>query len=152
MSDIQTSKTVLSLSAAQKILETALAQARKTGLRPLAIAVMDDRGALKAFMAEDGTSLKRGEVAQGKAYGALALGLGSRSLFKRAKEQPYFIAAVTHAVGGALVPVPGGVLIRDVAGNTVGAVGISGDTSENDEAAASAGIVAAGFEPDPGSD
>lgn len=152
MSDLHTSKTVLSLFAAQKILETALAQARKTGLKPLAIAVMDDRGALKAFMAEDGASLKRGEVAQGKAYGALALGLGSRSLFKRAKEQPYFIAAVTHAVGGALVPVPGGVLIRDVAGNTVGAVGISGDTSENDEAAASAGIVAAGFEPDPGSD
>lgn len=142
----------LPLAAAQRILATALDHARKNSFKPLAIAVLDSRGAMKAFAAEDGTSLKRGEVAHGKAYGALALGLGSRSIFKRAKEQPYFVAAISHVTGGALVPVPGGVLIRDSAGSLVGAVGISGDTSENDEAAAMMSIAAAGFTPDPGSD
>lgn len=142
----------LPLAAAQLIAATAQDHARKAGLKPLAIAVLDARGALKAFLAEDGTSLKRGEVAHGKAYGAIALGLGSRSLFKRAKEQDFFIAAVSHVVGGALVPVPGGVLIRNSEGVLVGAIGISGDTSENDEAAACAGIRAAGLVPDPGSD
>lgn len=142
----------LSLAAAQLIAATAQDHARKMGLKPLAIAVLDARGALKSFLAEDGTSLKRGEVAQGKAYGAIALGLGSRSIFKRAKEQAFFVAAVSHVVGGALVPVPGGVLIRNSHDAVIGAVGISGDTSENDEAAASVAIRAAGLIPDPGSD
>lgn len=142
----------LTLTQAQLITATARDYARKAGLKPLAIAVLDARGAMKSFLAEDGTSLKRGEVAHGKAYGAVALGLGSRSIFKRAREQDFFVAAVSHVVGGALVPVPGGVLIRDSQGALVGAVGISGDTSDNDEAAASAGIRAAGLVPDPGSD
>ena len=106
--------------------------------------MLDARGALKAFAAEDGTSLKRAEIATGKAAGALAMGLGSRTLGKMAAERPHFVAAVTHAVGGMLIPVAGGVLIRDGAGALVGAVGISGDTSDNDEAAAVAGIEAAG--------
>lgn len=144
--------TDLSLAAARQILDTAQSHGRQAGLKPLAIAVLDARGALKAFLAEDGTSLKRAEVAQGKAFGALALGLGSRSIHKRAREQDYFIAAVSHVVGGALVPVPGGVLIRDAAGAVIGAVGISGDTSDNDEAAAIAGIQAAGLAADPGVD
>ncbi|MBP7063304.1 heme-binding protein [Ferrovibrio sp.] len=144
--------TDLSLAAARQILDTAQLHGRKAGLKPLAIAVLDARGALKAFLAEDGTSLKRAEVAQGKAFGALALGLGSRSIHKRAREQDYFIAAVSHVVGGALVPVPGGVLIRDAGGAVIGAVGISGDTSDNDEAAAIAGIQAAGLAADPGVD
>ncbi len=144
--------TELSLAAARQILDTAQAHARQAGLKPLAIAVLDGRGALKAFLAEDGTSLKRAEVAQGKAFGALALGLGSRSIHKRAREQDYFIAAVSHVVGGALVPVPGGVLVRDAGGAVIGAVGISGDTSDNDEAAAIAGIEAAGLVADPGAD
>ncbi len=144
--------TDLSLAAARQILDTAQSHGRKAGLKPLAIAVLDARGALKAFLAEDGTSLKRAEVAQGKAFGALALGLGSRSIHKRAREQDYFIAAVSHVVGGALVPVPGGVLIRDAGGAVIGAVGISGDTSDNDEAAAIAGIQAAGLAADPGVD
>lgn len=144
--------TALSLAAARQILDTAQAHARQAGLKPLAIAVLDGRGALKAFLAEDGTSLKRAEVAQGKAFGALALGLGSRSIHKRAREQDYFIAAVSHVVGGALVPVPGGVLVRDAGGAVIGAVGISGDTSDNDEAAAIAGIEAAGLSADPGAD
>ena len=136
--------TELSLNDAQTILSEALAHARSANLKPLAIAVLDSRGALKAAAAEDGTSLKRFEVAHAKAYGALAVGTGSRALGKRAEQQPYFVAAVTHVVGGALVPVPGGVLIkRDAV--LVGAVGISGDTSDNDERAALAGIEAAGL-------
>ena len=100
---------------------------------------------LKALAAEDGTSLRRAEIAMGKANGALALGLGSRAIAKRAEADPTFIAAVSHLVGpAALVPVPGGVLIRDGA-VVIGAVGISGDTSDNDELCAVAGIEAAGF-------
>jgi uncharacterized protein GlcG (DUF336 family) len=79
------------------------------------------------------------------------MGLGSRTIAKMAAERPFFIAAVTHAVGGSMIPVPGGVLIKDPAGALVGAVGISGDTSDNDEEAALAGIVAAGLVGDPGS-
>jgi len=144
--------TALPLSAARTIVATALDHCPEGGFKPMAVVVLDARGALKAAAAEDGTSLKRSEIAHGKAYGALSLGMGSRSLFKRAKEQAFFISAATHAIGGALVPVPGGVLIRDAAGEVIGAVGLSGDTSDNDEAAALAGIAAAGFSGDPGAD
>ncbi len=141
---------MLTLAQAQTILATALAHATANGFKPLAVAVIDARGAQKAFAAQDGTSLKRGEIALGKAQGAVALGLGSRTLHKMAQERPYFIEAATHAVGGLLVPVPGGVLVRDAAGELLGAVGISGDTSDNDEAAATAGIAAAGLHADTG--
>ena len=140
----------MDLSAAQKILEAALGYASEQGFKPMAACVIDARGALKAFAAQDGTSLKRGEIALGKANGAIALGMGSRALMKRAEQQGYFIAAATAAIGGSLVPVPGGVLIKDDAGGLLGAVGISGDTSDNDEAAAIAGIKAAGLIPDAG--
>ena len=140
----------MKLEVAQKILSAALAHARARSMLPLVVAVLDARGAPRALAAEDGTSLRRSDIAVGKAHGALAMGLGSRTLFKRAEAQPYFIAAVTHAVGGSLIPVPGGVLIRDSAGTLVGAIGISGDTSDNDEAAAIAGIEAAGLKADPG--
>ena len=141
---------VLTLSQAQTILTTALAHARAQNFQPLAILVLDARGVPKAFAAEDGTSLRRYEIAQGKAHGALAMGIGSRTLGRRAEERPHFIAAVTHVVGGALVPVPGGVLIRAADRAIIGAVGISGDNSDNDEAAALAGIAAAGLIGDPG--
>ncbi|MBA3516841.1 MAG: heme-binding protein [Rhizobiales bacterium] len=134
----------LTLAAAQTIVAEALAHAQRGGLKPLAVAVLDSRGAIKAAAAEDGASLKRFEVAHGKAYGALALGMGSRAIGKRAEQQPSFVAAVTHVAGGALVPVAGGVLIKG--DNAIlGAVGISGDTSDNDEAAALAGIEASGL-------
>ncbi len=139
----------MDLAAAQKIVEAALAYAVEHQLKPLAIGVLDSRGALKAFAAQDGVSLKRGEIALGKANGAIALGMGSRALFKRAEQQPFFIAAATAAVGGSLVPVPGGVLVKQD-GALVGVVGISGDTSDNDEAAALAGIAAAGFQGETG--
>ena len=135
----------LTLSQAQAIVTGALTAARAHSFKPLVVAVLDARGAYKALAAEDGTSLKRAEIAHGKAYGALTLGMGSRAIAKRAVEQAYFVAAVSHVAGGAMIPVPGGVLLRDATGALLGAVGISGDTSDNDETAAVAGIEAAGL-------
>ena len=140
----------LTLDQAQTIVTTALQHARAQKFQPLAVVVLDARGVLKAALVEDGTSLRRTEIATGKAHGALAFGVGSRNLAKRAEERPHFIAAVTHAIGGMLVPVPGGVLIRGSDRSVLGAVGISGDNSDNDEAAALAGIAAAGLAGDPG--
>jgi uncharacterized protein GlcG (DUF336 family) len=140
----------LDLSTATKIIEAALGYATEQGFKPMAVCVVDARGALKCFTAQDGTSLKRGEIALAKANGAVALGIGSRALMQRAEQQTYFITAVTSAVGGSLVPVPGGVLIKDTAGALLGAVGVSGDTSDNDEAAALSGIKAAGLIADAG--
>ncbi|WP_315832088.1 heme-binding protein [Bradyrhizobium prioriisuperbiae] len=137
--------TTLTLDIARKILDSALATALDNKLKPLAIAVLDERGCIKAAVAQDGTSLLRSEIAHGKAYGALALGIGSRAIFKRANEQPYFVDAVNTLARGAIVPVPGGVLIQDGSGALLGAIGISGDTSENDESCAVAGIESAGL-------
>ena len=142
----------LTLAAAQQIVSAALAHARTKSFKPLAVAVLDARGALKAYAAEDKTSLRRFDIARGKAYGAIAMGIGSRTLGKMALERPHFVAAAGNAIGGTLIPVAGGVLIKTQEGELVGAVGISGDTSDNDEAAATAGIAAAGFKADPGSD
>ncbi|HXL13956.1 MAG TPA: heme-binding protein [Bradyrhizobium sp.] len=139
----------LTLAVARKILDVALAKAVEMKLKPLVITVLDARGCVKACAAQDGTSLLRSEVANGKAYGALAMGMGSRALFQRAKDQAYFIDAVNTLAQGRLVPVPGGVLIQD--GTTLlGAVGVSGDTSDNDEICAIAGIEAAGLKANPG--
>lgn len=136
----------LSLEAARIVVATALRTARERNLKPLAVVVYDTRGALKCVEVEDGTSLRRAEIACGKANGALALGIGSRAIHARAEQQPYFVAAVTHLAGpAALVPVPGGVLIRNKDGRLLGAIGISGDTSDNDEICAVAGIEAAGL-------
>jgi uncharacterized protein GlcG (DUF336 family) len=139
----------MDLFSAQKIVDAALAYAVEHKFKPMAIGVIDARGALIAFAAQDGTSLKRGEIALGKANGAVALGMGSRALMKRAETQAYFIDAATAAIGGSLIPVPGGVLIKS-GGKLLGAIGISGDTSDNDEAAALAGIAAAGLDGDTG--
>lgn len=140
----------MKLTAAKAMVDAAIAYARSKSMSPLAIVVLDARGALKVAVAEDGTSLKRSEVAIGKAHGALAMGLGSRTLYTRSQSQPSFIAAVTHAVGGLMVPVPGGVLIRSKDGELLGAIGISGDSSDNDEAAALAGIASVDLVGDPG--
>ena len=139
----------MTLHQAQAMLTAILAEGRRLQLKPLSVVVLDARGAWKAVAAEDGTSLKRTEIAHGKAHGALALGMGSRAIAKRAEGQGSFIAAVSHVAGGALIPVPGGVLVRDGA-TLLGAVGVSGDTSDNDEVAALAGIAAVGLAADPG--
>lgn len=140
----------LSLDVARKILDVALAKGIEKKLKPLVIAVLDARGCVKVTAAQDGTSLKRGEIAHGKAYGALALGMGSRAIFQRAQEQSYFVSAVNTMAQGALIPVPGGVLIQDASGALLGAVGVSGDTSDNDEICAVAGIEAAGLKANAG--
>jgi uncharacterized protein GlcG (DUF336 family) len=136
----------LSLHKAQSLITYALAAAREANMKPLSIVILDERGTLKAMVSEDGTSLKRPDIAHGKAYGALSLGVGSRALNKMALERPHFIAAASHAVGGSLIPVPGGVLIRDETGALLGAMGISGDTSDNDELAAVSAITSLGWQ------
>jgi uncharacterized protein GlcG (DUF336 family) len=140
----------LTLDVARRILDVALAKGVEKKLKPLVVAVLDARGCIKAMAAQDGTSLLRSEIAHGKAYGALAMGMGSRALFQRAQEQAYFISAVNTLAQGALVPVPGGVLIQDGSGALLGAVGVSGDTSDNDEICAVAGIEAAGLKANAG--
>jgi uncharacterized protein GlcG (DUF336 family) len=139
----------LTLDVARKILDAALAKSIEKKLKPLVVTILDVRGCIKAAAAQDGTSLMRGEIAHGKAYGALAMGMGSRALFQRAQEQAYFIGAANTLAQGRMIPVPGGVLIQD-GGTLVGAVGISGDTSDNDEACAIAGIEAVGLKANPG--
>jgi uncharacterized protein GlcG (DUF336 family) len=140
----------LTLDVARKILDAALAKVVEKKFKPMVITVLDARGCVKATVAQDGTSLLRGEIAHGKAYGALALGIGSRAIFQRAQEQAYFVDAVNTLARGAMIPVPGGVLFHDASGVLLGAVGISGDTSDNDEICALAGIEAAGLKANAG--
>ncbi len=129
----------MNLELANALITAALEYRRANGLKPLTIAVIDAGGHLVALQREDGTSNLRAEIAQGKAKGAVAMGLGSRALFRRAQEQPYFIDAMNALNAGALVPVPGGVLIlKDSA--LIGAIGITGDSSDRDEACAVAAI------------
>src|SRR5882672_12962162 len=139
----------LTLDAARKILDAALAEGLEKKLKPLVVTVLDVRGCVKISAAQDGTSLLRGEIAHGKAWGALAMGMGSRALFQRAQEQAYFVSAVNTMAQGRLVPVPGGVLIQD-GSILLGAIGVSGDTSDNDEVCAIAGIEAAGLKANAG--
>ncbi len=136
----------VTLEVARSIIAQALAKGAEDGMAPLAVVVLDAGGRLKAFERQDGASFGRFEVGHGKAYGAIALGMGSRLLGAAAEVRPHFVEGVNGAFGGALVPVPGGVLIADGA-TIIGAVGVSGDNSDNDEACAVAGITAAGLTP-----
>jgi len=140
----------LTLEAAQQIIISALAAARAAKMAPLAVTVLDVRGALKAYGAEEGTSLYRFDISRGKAQGALGMGFGNREVTRRYTVAPGFINAVGMLSEGNLVPVPGGVLVRDAQGELLGAVGISGETSDNDEVAAVAGIEALGLIADTG--
>jgi len=135
----------LTLESAQSIISDALAAGAEHGFKPLTVVVLDAGGHVIAAARQDGASNNRFEIAQGKAYGALALGMGSRAIMERAEQQAYFIAATTAALGGRLIPVPGGVLVREQDGTLVGAVGITGDSSDNDETAATTAIEAAGL-------
>jgi uncharacterized protein GlcG (DUF336 family) len=143
----------LTLAQATTIVESALRRARETGCAPLAVAVLDDGGHLKAFAREDGAGIIRPQIAFGKAWGALGMGMGSRAFARRLTENPHqqpFFAALAAMSDGRVVPVPGGVLIRDATKAIVGAVGISGDVSDKDEACAVAGIEAAKLSADTG--
>jgi uncharacterized protein GlcG (DUF336 family) len=136
--------TRLTLDQACTIIAAALAKARELRLAPMSVAVLDAGGHLVAFQREDRAGILREDIARGKAWGALGLGMGSRALMARAEQQAYFINAAAAASGGRLVPVPGGVLVL-AEGEVVGAVGASGDTSDQDEACVVAGIEAAGL-------
>jgi uncharacterized protein GlcG (DUF336 family) len=139
--------TTMTLELARQIIAGARTAGRDQNLNPLSVVILDSGGHVTAFEREDGSSNMRFQIAFGKAHGALALGMGSRALMNRAEQQPYFIAAATAAIGGSLIPVPGGVLIMDADARTIGAAGVSGDSSDNDEAAAVAGITAVGLIP-----
>ena len=136
---------MFSLAQAQNIIEHALAKAHDMKFRPLCVVVLDARGAVVASAAEDGSSLKRFQVASAKAQGSLAFNMNSRALEKLAIDRPHFVAGAIAAVGGALIPVAGGVIIRDADKQVIGVVGVSGDTSDNDEIAAISGVKAAGL-------
>ena len=133
----------LTIRKARTIVKAALAKGRELGLKPLAVAVLDAGGHMVAFEREDGASPGRFDIARGKAYGAVMLGVAGRAQSERAAASPAFIAAMNGLFEGRFVPVPGGVLLRDARGAVIGAVGVSGDTSDNDALAAVAGIEAA---------
>ncbi len=135
----------ISLRRARQIVRGTLAKGKELGLKPLSVIVLDTGGHVKAFEREDGASPGRFGIAHGKAYGSVMLGLAGRAQFARAEAQPFFMTAMNGVFGGAVVPVPGGILIRDPKGNVVGAVGVTGDTSDNDVEAGLAGIEAAGL-------
>jgi uncharacterized protein GlcG (DUF336 family) len=139
----------LSLHLAQAIIRDCLEWRKSNSLKPLTVAVLDSGGFLLALAREDGTSNLRPEIAQGKARGAVAMGLGSRALFERAKVEPFFIQAMNALSNGSFVPVAGGVLVKKD-GKILGAVGVTGDSSDNDEACAIYAIEKAGFVGDSG--
>lgn len=134
----------LSLNQANQIITAALAKARDLNLKPVSVIVLDARASLVAAQSEDGVSIMRAQIAHGKANAAIQLGMGTRALMNRAEQQAYFVSAINGLAGGDFVPVPGGCLVMD-GDMLIGAVGISGDTSDNDEAAVVAGIEAAGL-------
>jgi uncharacterized protein GlcG (DUF336 family) len=142
----------LTLSQASTIVDVALKKARENNLAPLTVAVLDAGGHLVAFKREDKSGLLRYDIAFGKAWGALGMGFGSRTLASRAAKTPQFFTMLAAASGGRMVTNPGGVLIKDGTGAIVGACGISGDTSDKDEMCGIAGIEAAGLKADPGAD
>ena len=139
----------LTLDIARAMVRAILDTGAEAGMKPLSVCVVDAGGHPIAFERSDGASPMRFKVAYGKAHGAVMMGIGSRALYERAEAQPYFIQSMNALAGGALVPVPGGVLIRSN-DRIIGAVGVTGDSSDNDEACAVAAIAAAGFDADTG--
>jgi uncharacterized protein GlcG (DUF336 family) len=135
----------VTLAQASTIADVALKKGRDTHCAPLTVAVLDAGGHLVAFKREDKSGILRYDIANGKAWGALGMGFGSRELADRAGKNPLFFGVLATVSQGRLIPVPGGVLIKDADGAVLGAVGISGDTSDKDETCAVAGIEAAGL-------
>jgi uncharacterized protein GlcG (DUF336 family) len=140
----------LTLDLASAIADTALRSARNAALKPITVVVLDAGGHDVVLKREDGSGILRVDIARGKAWGALGMGLGSRELGRRAEQNPRFYAALAAASGGRVIPNPGGVLIRNSVGDVLGAVGISGDQADRDEACAIAGISGAGLVADAG--
>jgi uncharacterized protein GlcG (DUF336 family) len=135
----------ISLNDARTIIIATAKKGQEMGMKPLSTVVLDAGGHAIAFERQDGAAPGRFAIAQGKAYGTVMLGMPGSAQMARAEQQAYFMAAVNGVYGGKVIPVPGGVLVRDSNGEVVGSVGVTGDTSENDLTAALAGIDAAGF-------
>ncbi len=140
----------LTLEQASTIVDVALRKGRDTNCAPLTVAVLDAGGHLVAFKREDRSGIMRFDIAFGKAWGALGFGFPSRTLGERAEKHPTFFQTIAVVSMGRFVPTPGGVLIRDGGGDIIGAVGVSGDSSDKDEVCAVAGIEAAGLKADTG--
>ena len=140
----------LTLAQASTIVDVALKTSRDSNFQPMTVAVLDAGGHLVAFKREDKSGILRYDIAYGKAWGALGMGFGSRTLAERAAATPQFFTMLAAASGGRIITNPAGILIRDAAGDVIGAVGLSGDTGDNDEIAGIAGIEAAGLKADPG--
>jgi len=135
----------ISLRKAKSIIRTALSKGKELGLKPLSVVVLDAGGHVIAFEREDGAAPGRFAIAHGKAYGSVMLGMAGTAQMARADQQAYFMDAVNGVFGGNVIPVPGGVLVRDKKGSVIGAIGVTGDSSDNDLIAALAGIEAAGL-------
>ena len=140
----------IELNDAIKIAEAAIQKSKEKNLKPISVVVLDVRGSMRVCLNQDGTSINRHKIAHGKANAALLWGTGTRAIADRAEKQAYFINSVCNLMNGDFIPVPGGIIIKDKEDNIVGAVGISGDLSDNDEIAGVAGINAAGFIADTG--
>ena len=140
----------LTLDLANRLIADIFSHGEAAALKPLSAVVLDPGGHVVAFQRQDGASMMRFEIACGKAYGALAVGVGSRWLGNQAKDRPHFLEGLSGVSGGRIVPVAGGVLVKSAQGVLIGAVGVTGDTSDNDEAAAVAAITKAGLTPDAG--
>jgi len=140
----------ISLARANRIISKAFSHGGEKGFKPLVVVVLDAGGNMKAYQAQDGTSNGRFDVASGKARGSLAVGTGSRWLNAQADSRPHFLTGLASVIDGGIVPVPGGVIARDKSGKIVAAVGISGDTSDADEACAVFGIEAVNLVADTG--
>jgi uncharacterized protein GlcG (DUF336 family) len=137
----------LRLEQANQILAGAIAAARSMGIPPVTVVVLDPAGHLKAVQREDGASMFRFDVARGKAWGAIGMGVASRVLAERAGENPNFFVALAATAGGSFLPQPGAVLVRDESGELIGAVGASGGTGDEDEAICAQGVKDAGLTP-----
>ena len=136
--------TAITLDQARKIIAATIGKGAEMGLKPLSVVVLDAGGHVQAFERQDGASPGRFAIAHGKAYGAVMLGMPGSAQMARAEQQGYFMAAINGAFGGAVVPVPGGILVKH-GDAVIGAVGVTGDTSDNDAEAGMAGIAAAGL-------
>ncbi|CUJ86699.1 hypothetical protein RUE5091_00500 [Ruegeria denitrificans] len=135
----------ISLRKARTIIRKTLEKGRGMELKPLSVVVLDAGGHVIAFEREDGAAPGRFAIAQGKAYGSVMLGMAGTAQMQRAEAQAYFMAAVNGVYGGQVVPVPGGILLRDRKGAVIGAVGVTGDTSDNDAVAGMTGVEGAGL-------
>ncbi|MBW4960509.1 heme-binding protein [Sulfitobacter sp. CW3] len=139
---------MVSLEQARVIIAQTLKKGREMSFKPLSVVVLDAGGHVQAFEREDGAAPGRFAIAHGKAYGAVMLGMAGHAQMARAEAQAYFMSSVNGVFGGAVVPVPGGILLRDDSGVVIGAVGVTGDTSDNDVEAGLAGIAATGLQAD----